>query len=318
MATKEKTETGMIGTVDFLFSFCGKTPREGEDSFVYSLNESMALLGAFGGCGGEKGTRYPKLKNKTGGYLAAHAAAAAYRDWFDQLRPGEDAFARDPKPLIRDYLRICREQSGAEESPRYAGGISAAAAVAVCRTNAGGAADVQLQWAGDARVYLLDGEGLAQLTEDDLGGMDAMRDLQVKGVPTNVLDPARDFRIHTARLTVGRPGLLFAATDGCFDGFSTPMEFEYLLLSTLQSAPGALAWEQALAEAAGKAAREDYALCGASLGFGSFDHLKRQLAGRASRLYRTYIHGLDACSPEEKQQLWEHYKARYYRHLCRP
>ena len=32
----------------------------------------------------------------------------------------------------------------------------------------------------------------------------------------------------------------------------------------------------------------------------------------------TYIHGLDACSDEEKQQLWEHYKARYLRHLCRP
>ena len=45
--------------------------------------------------------------------------------------------------------------------------------------------------------------------------------------------------------------------------------------------------------------------------------LKRQLAGRARLLYRTYIYGLDGCSKEEKQQLWEHYKPNYERLLCR-
>lgn len=317
MAAKDKTGAGLIGSADFLFSCCGgKDPQNGEDSYVFSINESMALIGAFGGCGGASALRYPKMKNKTGAYLAAHSAAAAYRDWFDALRPGEDVFAREQTPPVREYLQLCAEHCGEAEG-RVPGGLSACAAVALCRSSAG-AADVLLQWAGDSRVYLLDGEGLAQLTEDDLGGMDAMRDLQVKGRPTNAISLTRPFRVHTGRLTVGRPGLLFAATDGCFDALSTPMEFEYLLLRTLQSSPSASDWEKTLGAELGRTAKEDFALSGICLGFGSYDDLKRQLAGRASRLYRTYIHGLDACSDEEKQQLWEHYKARYLRHLCRP
>ena len=180
-----------------------------------------------------------------------------------------------------------------------------------------GGADVQLQWAGDSRVYLLDGAGLAQLTEDDTGGLDAMQRQSQDKAPTNVIRLNGDFSIHTARLTVNRPCLLFAATGGCFGQLSTPMEFEYLLLSTLQNAPNAESWEKNLAESIGKGAEDDYSLCGIALNAGNFDELKRQLAGRTSQLYRTYIRGLDACTAEEKLQLWEHYKAHYHRLLCR-
>ena len=85
MATKTEAGNGMMAAAGFLFSVCGeKTPDNGEDSFVYALNESRAMVGVFDG--------------------------------------------------------------------------GAAAAVALCRL-VRGAADVQLQWAGNARVYLLDGQG---------------------------------------------------------------------------------------------------------------------------------------------------------------
>ena len=96
------------------------------------------------------------------------------------------------------------------------------------------------------------------------------------------------------------------------------MEFEHLLLSTLQSAPNIRAWEQSLADAIGKAAGDDYSISGAAFSFGSFDNVKRQLARRCDVVYRTYIYGLESCSREEKQQLWEHYKPHYERLLCRP
>ena len=72
-----------------------------------------------------------------------------------------------------------------------------------------------------------------------------------------------------------------------------------------------------LAGGSGERAGGDYTLSGAAFGFGGLDELKRQLSGRARLIYRTYIYGLDACSPEEKQQLWEHYKPNYERLLCR-
>ena len=301
----------MMGITGFLFSVFGeKKPDNGEDSFVYALNESRAMVGVFDG--GPGAGQSPALKGKSGGYLASRAAAAAYLHWFEALQPGQENGAEDVKERLRQYLRLCREQAGAD----FAGRLSASGAAAICRPARGGA-DVQLQWAGDSRVYLLDGAGLAQLTEDDTGGLDAMQRQSQDKAPTNVIRLNGDFSIHTARLTVNRPCLLFAATGGCFGQLSTPMEFEYLLLSTLSNAPNAESWEKNLAESIGKGAEDDYSLCGIALNAGSFDELKRQLAGRTSQLYRTYIRGLDACTAEEKLQLWEHYKAHYHRLLCR-
>jgi hypothetical protein len=311
MAANTETGNGMMGITGFLFSVCGeKKPDNGEDSFVYALNESRAMVGVFDG--GPGAGQSPALKGKSGGYLASRAAAAAYLHWFEALQPGQENGAEDVKERLRQYLRLCREQAGAD----FAGRLSASGAAAICRPARGGA-DVQLQWAGDSRVYLLDGAGLAQLTEDDTGGLDAMQRQSQDKAPTNGIRLNGDFSIHTAGLTVNRPCLLFAAAGGCFGQLSTPMEFEYLLLSTLQNAPNAESWEKNLAESIGKGAEDDYSLCGIALNAGSFDELKRQLAGRTSQLYRTYIRGLDACTAEEKLQLWEHYKAHYHRLLCR-
>ena len=323
MASKTEGKNNLIAVTDFFFSFCGeKKPGSGEDSFVYSLNESRALIGVFDGCGGSGASQYAGLQNKTGAYLASRAASAAYRDWFESLDPGREADPGEIKERIVAYLRLCEAKGetggGSKLMGRMSKTLPTTAAVALCRPARGGIADVQLHWAGDSRVYLLDGEGLAQLTEDDLGGIDAMRNLTEDGVLTNAINLSRDFRIHSARITVGRPGLLFAASDGCFGYLSTPMEFEYLLMSTLQSAAGASAWEAALCEELGKIAGDDYTICGLALGFGSFDNLKRQLAGRTGELYRNYIRGLESCTKEEKQQLWEHYKPHYLRYLCRP
>ena len=161
--------------------------------------------------------------------------------------------------------------------------------------------------------YLLDADGLAQLTEDDLGGVDAMQNLTRDAALTNVISLSKDFSLHSAQLSMGRPGLLFAATDGCFGYLSTPMEFEYLLLKTLQEAQNAVSWEKALVQEIGEVAGDDYTISGLAMGFGSFENLKRQLSARTALVYRTYIHGLDNCSREEKQKLWEHYRVHYQR-----
>lgn len=304
----------MMAAAGFLFSVCGeKTPDNGEDSFVYALNESRAMVGVFDG--GSAGAKPALLKGKSGGYFAARAAAGAYLRWFESLEPEQEASARDAEELVKRCLQRCRE-AGGDAPGAWTKALSAAAAVALCRL-VRGAADVQLQWAGDARVYLLDGQGLAQLTEDDPGGIDAMESLSGEKTGAGGLSLDGDLTIHTGRLTTGRPCLLFAATNGCFDHFSTPMEFEYLLLSTLQSAPNAESWEKKLSDSLRERAKEDCCISGIALNAGNFDELKRQLAGRTSQVYRTYIYGLETCSGEEKLQLWEHYKDHYHRLLCR-
>lgn len=304
----------MLAAAGFLFSVCGeKKPGNGEDGFVYALNESRAMVGVFDG--GVVGAQAALLKGKSGGYFAARAAAAAYLRWFETLEPGRESSAREAEELVKRCLQLCREAGESEAAGAPAAELSAAAAVAVCHL-ARGAADVQLQWAGNARVYLLDSQGLAQLTEDDPGGVDAMESLS-GGPAGSGLRETGEPGIHTGRLTTGRPCLLFAATNGCFGHFSTPMEFEYLLLSTLQSAPNAESWEKKLSESLGSGSPADYTISGIALNAGSFDELKRQLSGRTGQVYRTYIYGLESCSEEEKLQLWAHYKDHYHRLLCR-
>ena len=311
MATNTETGNGLMGVAGFLFSVnVEKKPENGEDSFVYALNESRAMVGVFDGDPGAG--EIPALKGKTGGYLASRAAAAAYLHWFEALRPGQESDPDDVKERVRRYLKLCREQSGS----RNGRGLSTTGAAAICSLARGGV-DVQLQWSGDSRVYLLDGAGLAQLTEDDPGGIDAMESLSAERKTNNRMREDRKYSIHSARLTMNRPGLLFAATAGCFRHLGTPMEFEYLLLSTLQSAPNAESWESSLSEALRKTAEDDCSISGIALNAGSFDELKRLLSGRSSLVYRTYIRGLDACTEEEKQQLWEHYREHYHRLLCR-
>ena len=311
MATKTEAGNGLMGMTGFLFSVnVERKPENGEDSFVYALNESRALVGVFDG--GPDTGRISALKGKSGGYLASRAASAAYLHWFEALQPGQETDAEEVKERVRRCLRLCRDQAG----PAFPGQLPTTGAAAICSPGRGGA-DVQLQWAGDSRVYLLDGAGLAQLTEDDPGGVDAMQSLSRERKTANRMRADRDFTIHTARLTMNRPGLLFAATDGCFRHLGTPMEFEYLLLSTLQSSPNAESWESSLSEALRKASEDDCSISGIALNAGSFDELKRQLSARSSLVYRTYIRGLDACTGEEKQQLWEHYRDHYQRLLCR-
>ena len=316
-----QTAGSLIRKADFFFSFCGEKKRgNGEDSYLYAINVDRAMFGVFDGCGGYGAGTYPELRGKSGAYVASRAACAAWLDWFHDLRPGRDGDEAELKEQVRAYLLRCEANGGrvsaAPQLGRATRKLPTTAAAALCREERD-RVDVRLFWAGNSRVYLLDGEGLAQLTEDDLDGPDTMEAHAGNGNLSNVISLSRDFVIHSARLTMGRPGLIFAATRGCFASQATPMEFEYLLLNTLLAAPNIQEWEKSLMHAVGKTAPDDYTVSGGAFGFGGLDELKRQLAGRARLVYRTYIYGLDACSPEEKQQLWEHYKPNFQRLLCR-
>lgn len=316
MAERRIHKFNMMEITDFPFFICEEKKRDnGEDSYVHALNEQAALVGVFDGCGGSGAAKYAPLENKTGAYLASRAAAAAYLHWFEALSEGEEPDLAALKERVLRYLQQCESRCGQEES-KLMGTISkklpTTAAAALCRPSRG-SVNIQLNWAGDSRVYLLDADGLAQLTEDDLGGVDAMQNLTRDAALTNVISLSKDFSLHSAQLSMGRPGLLFAATDGCFGYLSTPMEFEYLLLKTLQEAQNAVSWEKALVQEIGEVAGDDYTISGLAMGFGSFENLKRQLSARTALVYRTYIHGLDNCSREEKQKLWEHYRVHYQR-----
>ncbi len=306
----------LTGIMDFLLRFChAQETDNGEDCELYSVNRNEALFASFDGCGGSGAKRYSRFHRKTGAFIAARAAAMAVRCWFEQT-PRRDAASM--QQMINRALEHCQDLVG--EQSAFIGQMAKTfpttmAAVILHRDPAGWAAD--LYWVGDSRVYLLNADGLAQLTEDDLDGVDAMDNLSQDAALTGVISLSASYRIHTGRVMLDKPAVILTATDGCFGYYSTPMEFEGLLLSTLMHAESASAWEGQLAASIDRVAGDDYTLCGCSFGFGSFAGLRRALQPRAAYLEQAYIARLARMQPEQKRQLWLSYRDHYYRLLRR-
>lgn len=329
--TEKTAAKNMLSYIDFCLSFVVEKRKDnGEDSAICSCRSDVALFGVFDGCGGAGSQTCPKFMGKTEAYIASRATADAFETWFDFQDLNSGWPVDKLKQLVLGNLNEINGTIG--EKSLFFGGMKkkfpTTAAAGICYKS-GRNIEADLFWAGDSRVYLLNNQGLAQLTEDDLGGLDAMENLTEDGVLSNLINLSVDFTIHTAHISMDRPGLLFAATDGCFGYLSTPMEFEYLLLETLldsdcvssdngNRSESRKGWLEALRAQIGKVAGDDYTMCGYCLGFGSFENLKKTFKPRADELYKNYINSLDNASYEQKMNLWQIYKENYYRLVCRP
>ena len=299
----------------------GVTPSGGEDCFVQALGKNSALLGVFDGCGGLGSRTYSGLGGHTGAYLAARAAAGAAYDWYRAL--AEDALS-DPDAAVTELRRrldaaLAVVRSQGRSTLRVRGTMvrdfPTTAAIALMH----GAQDgmtLDLIWAGDSRVYLLDAGGLAQLTEDDLDGEDALSNLTHDGALTNVIAADGRYTLHHRRMTISRPAVIFAATDGVFGYIRTPMEFEWLLLRVLCDADTPAAFSARLKEILSEVAGDDFTLALTSFFFGDFAALRGAFSARVQALERDYVRPLHAQRTDALQQtLWARYRVGYERYL---
>lgn len=318
MARKAQSEntTDLISRVDCkLEIYQEKLCGNGEDAYVFSINEERALIGAFDGCGGAGAKQYRKLQGKTGAYIASRVAAATVKEWFNEAGEAEGDISQSMKAMIRKNLRLCSDV-GAEESKLVSSMVktlpTTAAIALIQEENAW--IRVDYLWAGDSRVYLLNADGLAQLSVDDLSVPDAMKNLYEDGVMTNVISLSKDFKLHHGTLYLDKPGIIITATDGCYGYLSTPMEFEYLLIHELMAAPNVAQWEHSINKALAQVAGDDYTLVAAALDFGSFSKMQQTLFERERELYRGFIKSLSGSDLQKKMDIWDRYKDSYYRY----
>ena len=309
-------------SVNAIFSaYQEKIPENGEDSFYFSLNDKAGIVAVFDGCGGSGAKIYPVFHNKTGAYLASRAVSAAVQKWFLMQCDNENSSviwdASSLKDRMLENLSLCEEYSASGESG-IQGSLSkkfpTTAAIATVKTEKDHF-EINCFWAGDSRLYYLSSSGLAQLSSDDLNVTDAFENLTADGGLTNVISISKDFTIHQSHYSIFEPGLLFAATDGCFGYISTPMEFEYLILNSLSSSSSFEGWEKGLQDCFAQYAEDDFTLCGFVCGFDTFHKLKEGFSRREETLFKNYISGLEKKSYEGKRALWETYSLGYYRLL---
>ena len=309
----------LLEELDFLLSICREMiPGKGEDSYCHSFREDAGLLAVFDGCGGAGARAHDFYSGRTEAYMASRLCAGAFYDTFRSCQAGVIPTAQQ---LADAALQRLRAYTPPQEAGSFAiqGSMvrtlpTTAAAAVISRDEQG--LLVTVAWAGDSRVYLLDDQGLAQLTEDDTSVPDPMENVYEDGILRNVFCADRDVKLRSATVRPQLPFALFCATDGCFGYVSTPMEFEGMLLQALLSAESPAQWEQDLVQRIGAVAGDDHCLCLASFGYGSFEALQQRMRPRFAWLQQYFLEPVSKLPLEDRISrfgLWQQYREPYFR-----
>ena len=295
--------------------------NHGEDSyFVRTLDSGLFVMGVFDGCGGLGGRRYTSLNKRTGAWIGSQTAAYA-ADAF--VKRGKFNFSRESAQNFRDYIRKklfdyknrLEVSTGVQIGGKLKKSLPTTVCMAAARQDDSEINLCEFLWAGDSRGYILDDEGLCQMTADDIdaNGDDAFRNLREDGVLTNVANGDTSFELHSGTRYVSRPSILVCATDGCFAYFLSPVDFEFVILDTMISADSTEKWLELLGKRIKEVTGDDYAMTLSCLGFGSFDEMKIYFKARRECVAQ-FIKSQENASEEELAILWEQYRPTYYRY----
>ena len=277
-------------------------PGNGEDCHYYESTDDSFIIAAFDGLGGAGSRKYENYSGKTGAYVASRAICGAVKSWFCN-----DNTPQNLSAYLHQALSICEKY--ADKTGRIMGSLGKSFPTTVAMLTAGIAKnqlDVTCYWAGDSRCYMLDSEGLHQLTEDDLNDEDAMSNLTSDGIMTNVVSASSGFDIHIKNFSVSNPCILFSSTDGCFGYLHSPMEFEYILTNSLIKSRSIYEWKLLLDSIFQEIAGDDYTLCVAICGFKDFSSIQKYFKNRNSLVYNKYIN-----TNTDPNILWQEYKSDY-------
>lgn len=304
----------LIDKIDVFWGFCHeKKEGRGEDSWCYSLNEHAGIIGVFDGCGGAGATVYKNISNHTGAYLASRAVADATMRWFDKLCSGESLAIKDLENHYLSHLALCSrvaDQPSSKLKSTMMREFPTTVAMWLVLENAE-KINVASVAAGDSRTYLLDHRGLMQISKDDLRNEDAMSDIYNNASMTNVVSISHPFTLSSTARTIDTPGILLAATDGCFGYYKSPMEFEYILLDCLMQANCVDEWDAAVQAEISKVAGDDQTLAVLVLGYGSFEAIKAAFKARYEQLAQMMQYMGD--DVQRHWDVWAEYKQGYYR-----
>ena len=297
----------------------------GEDWFIYSLNDKYCLLCVLDGCGGIGSRKYDEYENKSGAFIASHIASEAVLDWFRRFSELKKSISGNTVAEILDDLK----RTVTIELKKYESEASASLIKGALVKNFPTTISLILftvednkvyslfAWAGDSRGYVLNENGLMQITVDDIETQaDALDNLSSDSKLTNFITSSGNFTLNKKILKVRMPSVLVTATDGCFGYFSTPMEFEFLLVDSLEAAKDTEDWQKMLSERIRKITGDDYTIGIAAVGYNNFRQLKTAFAKRKKDLYKKYISKLNTVSAVEKTRLWNEYKKQYYKEVC--
>ncbi|MEK0186914.1 protein phosphatase 2C domain-containing protein [Microcoleus anatoxicus] len=300
---------------------------KGEDANLAEDFGQTFLMGVFDGLGG----RSAGYGGKTGGRIASEESSQISKTFFKQWH-GEIK----PENVIQLQQQICRslkikaDTNMPKTSSRLKGSL---VEHKLCTTIALASIPKQkgqerifeanLAWMGDSRIYFLSPtKGLQQLTKDDLvTSKDALEMLRQDPPMSQYLtaDINPTWQIHFQHYEIEGSGCFLACTDGCFQYFSAPWEFEKLLLEMLSKSEGDTmeknTWQQLIKQRYTEIKQDDVSLILYPVGFNGIKHLKSSYQERLQYLQENFISPTANTRYEDLQNLWEKYKIDYEYYL---
>lgn len=145
----------------------------------------------------------------------------------------------------------------------------ACAEVRVSSTGPGVRVEVRAVWAGDSRVWVLTpGEGLQQISRDDVSISDPLEQLRQDPPLNNVVSASVEFELREHSVSLTGPCVVICATDGVCGYVRSPGEVELLVLRALErSERTGEPFERVLHDIFGSVAKDDSSATIVAVGF---------------------------------------------------
>ena len=300
---------------------------QGEDAYGSYLSRRGCTLAVFDGCGGSGGRRYAAFQGHSGAYMASRLAMRDYFRWYRKFLDQDNVLDSDTigenlpalKKRFCNRLSHCREYADSYERRNAAVGgtlmkdFPTTMSAILCDYDEG-VFSAGFLWAGNSRGYVLRGNGLAQVTVDDITGtVDAMDCLRKDPPLTNFISAEGDFELRGLHYLLDLPVILITATDGCFDYFASPMHFEYMLISAMAEADSYDGWRENIRAVLEENASDDFSVVIGCFGYANFESMKNSFRPRLQYLWKNYIDPLTRDYDSLADALWRQYKPGYYR-----
>lgn len=275
----------------YQFVLCvGKDPKENEDAEpVCLIRENKGLISVFDGMGGAGSSIYRNKNGEThtGAYFASRLVRNIIDQHFDYLFK-HWSFAINTETLkeLKNALTgtLQKKLSEFEKNPsRIKSSLSKKlpTTLASIYFSADKDCKVDVVWAGDSRAYLLDVNGLQQISRDDIKTMAGEYSEMTQDAPlSNCISADNDFELRHLSFSTKLPVVLLVATDGCYGYVNTPAHFEHLLIDTLLKSKDDQEWGENISAALTPISGDDFSMALVCFGWGKFANIKNAFQDR--------------------------------------
>ena len=185
----------------------------------------------FDGSGGAGSERHHELDNRKSAYIASRSCAY-YFDYLIGNLNNQSPIKNvdDLSWQLYSYLVKINNQYPMDKFESTLVDILPTTICGAFIKNKQNNISVDFIWAGDSRGYIIDENGLSQVTEDDVDSKDAYYNIFDDSIMNNRIHGNSEkerFQIHTTNIDLKSKGIIICATDGCYDYFNSPMVFEF-------------------------------------------------------------------------------------------